>query len=86
MTVLRRVTLAALAAPLALALVGCGSKTEGTSAAPTGGPVAAVQAPAGQMWSDVVSATPEGGMRMGNPDAPLKLVESVYCGCNVNSH
>ena len=81
MTVLSRVTLAALAAPLALALVGCGSKTEGSSAASTGGPVAAVQAPAGQMWSDVVAATPEGGMRMGNPDAKLKLVEYGSLSC-----
>ncbi len=31
--------------------------------------------PAGQKWTDVVSRTPEGGFRMGNPDAAIKLVE-----------
>lgn len=81
MTVLRRLTLAAMAAPLALALVACGSKNEPAGGAPTGAPIAAVQPPAGQMWSDVVSATPEGGMRMGNPDAPLKLVEYGSLSC-----
>ena len=45
-------------------------------------PVAGKQAPAGKAWSDVVSATPDGGYRMGNPDAPLKLTEyaSHTCG------
>ncbi|MGI4733162.1 MAG: thioredoxin domain-containing protein [Janthinobacterium lividum] len=36
---------------------------------------AAAKPPAGQKWTDVVSQTPEGGFRMGNPDAPIKLVE-----------
>ena len=35
----------------------------------------AARPPAGQKWTDVVSPTPEGGWRMGNPDATLKLVE-----------
>jgi protein-disulfide isomerase len=79
MTVLRSI---ALAAPLALALAACGSKDDAApGAAPTGEPVAAVAAPAGQMWSDVVSATPEGGMRMGNPNALLKLVEYGSLSC-----
>jgi protein-disulfide isomerase len=82
MTVLRRLALAALAAPLALALVACGSKDEGTAGAPPKGePVAAVAPPAGKMWSDVVSPTPEGGMRMGNPEAPIKLVEYGSLTC-----
>jgi protein-disulfide isomerase len=33
------------------------------------------------MWSDVVTATPEGGMLMGNPNAPLKLVEYGSLSC-----
>ncbi len=37
--------------------------------------VAAVAPPAGQQWSDVVSETPEGGFLMGNPNAPIKLIE-----------
>ncbi|MCB8829698.1 DsbA family protein, partial [Escherichia coli] len=45
----------------------------GTPAAPAA-PVAAVAAPAGQHWTDVVAQTKEGYV-MGNPDAPIKLVE-----------
>lgn len=36
---------------------------------------AAARAPAKVNWVDVVAATPEGGMRMGNPNAKVKLVE-----------
>jgi protein-disulfide isomerase len=82
MTVLRSLALATLAAPLALALAACGSNDDAApGAAPTGEPIAAIAAPAGQAWSQVVSATPEGGMRMGNPDAPLKLVEYGSLSC-----
>jgi len=37
--------------------------------------VAAKRAPAKVNWVTVVAATPEGGMRMGNPNAAVKLVE-----------
>jgi protein-disulfide isomerase len=47
---------------------------------------AAAQAPAAAQaverdWTRVVSETPEGGFRMGNPDAPVRLVEygSITC-------
>jgi Thioredoxin len=43
--------------------------------------VAAVAAPAGQAWSDVLETTPDGGMRMGNPDAPIKLLEYGSLSC-----
>lgn len=62
-------------APLAL-LAGCGDNASGgnaVTAAPGSVPTAA--APAGQDWTQVVSKTAEGGYVMGNPDAPLKLVE-----------
>ena len=83
MTVLRRLTLAALAAPLVLALVACGSKDDSapTSAPASSSPLATVPPPAGQMWSDVVSATSDGGMRMGNPNAPIKVVEYGALSC-----
>ena len=82
MTVLRRLTLAALVAPLALAVSACGSKDDNaTSAPPSGSPLATVPPPAGQMWSDVVAATPDGGMRMGNPNAPIKVVEYGALSC-----
>ena len=69
MTALRSLAFAALAAPLALTLAACGSKDDATSgASPTAGPIATVPAPAGQQWSDVVSAT-DGG----RPSAPQPL-------------
>jgi len=82
MTMFRRLALTAFAASAALALGACGSKDDAApGAAPTGGPLAAVAAPAGQMWSDVLSATDGGGMRMGNPNAPLKLLEYGSLSC-----
>ena len=62
-----------LAAGVLIPLAGCDKKADTVAA--SGGPVANVPPPAGKTWTDVVSATPEGGMRMGNPDAPVKLVE-----------
>lgn len=58
---------------LGLALAGCGDGG-GNSSAPAA-PVAAATPPAGQSWTETVAVTPEGGFRMGNPDAPIKLVE-----------
>src|SRR5688500_16911831 len=77
----RTALFAALTAPLALALAACGSNEEG---AVSGETVAPTPAPAGQQWVDVAAVTPEGGWLIGNPDAPLKLVEygSLTCpGC-----
>ena len=64
----------------ALAVAGC-SQEKGPSA--PAAPVASVPPPAGKAWNDVVSATPEGGFRMGNPDAPVKLVEYGSRTCHV---
>ncbi|MFA9201120.1 MAG: thioredoxin domain-containing protein [Cypionkella sp.] len=75
---------ASLALAAALALAACNSEEEpaegGTIA--EAAPVAAVPAPAGQVWSEVAAVTPEGGVLIGNPDAPIKLVEyaSHTCG------
>ena len=70
----------AYAALPALLLAGCGSggsgtDGNGTAAGPAAAPAAAVAAPAGKSWVDTVSKTPEGGYRMGNPNAAVKLVE-----------
>ncbi|HEY0326667.1 MAG TPA: thioredoxin domain-containing protein, partial [Allosphingosinicella sp.] len=45
---------------------------------------AAAQAPAvaNVDWSQRVATTPEGGFRMGNPDAPVKLVEFLSLTCS----
>lgn len=69
------------AAPLMLA--GCSGEADSPDGAPTSGePIPAIAAPAGTTWADTVTITPEGGYLIGNPDAPLKLVEfaSHTCG------
>lgn len=74
---------ALVAATMALALVACGKKDEGSAAAPTSGEaIAKIAPPAGQNWADTYTATPEGGYRMGNPDAPIKLVEYGALSCS----
>lgn len=72
----------ALAAPLALALAACGETAEDTAGAIEGDAIAAIPAPEGQSWLETASKTDEGGFVIGNPDAPLKLVEfaSHTCG------
>lgn len=59
------------AALLALSLAACG---EGGTNTAQQAPVAAVAAPAGQDWTQTVARTAEGYV-MGNPSAPIKLVE-----------
>lgn len=75
----RRIALLAAAAPLALALAACGDSAE--EAAPTGEPLAPIAAPAGASWVEIAAVTPEGGYRIGNPDAPLKLIEYASHTC-----
>ena len=58
-----------LAASLALAACSGGGDNVQQAA-----PVAAVAAPAGGNWTETVAKTDE-GYRIGNPDAPIKLVE-----------
>jgi protein-disulfide isomerase len=57
---------------LPLALAAC-NKQEGNSSTPAA-PVAAAAAPAGKTWNETVAKTAEGHV-VGNPDAPIKLVE-----------
>ena len=70
----------ALSAPLALALAACGSGTSETGEI-EGDAVAAVPAPAGTEWRDVAEATADGGTLVGNPNAPLKLIEYASLTC-----
>jgi protein-disulfide isomerase len=81
MTSLRHIVFAVCAAPLALALAACGDSKE-ESGLPTGDPIAPIAAPAGQSWTQVAAVTPEGGYVIGNPDAPLKLVEYASHTCS----
>lgn len=77
----RPIALGALVLPLALAAAACGDKAA-DGATPSGEPVAKVAPPAGRAWTDVVTKTEEGGYRMGNPDAPIKLVEYGALSCS----
>jgi protein-disulfide isomerase len=82
MTVTRLFSLPLLAlAPLMLAACGDEASPDGSSAA--GEPLPAIAAPAGKSWTDTVTVTPEGGYKIGNPDAPLKLVEYASHTCGV---
>lgn len=69
----------ALAAPLALALAACGGDAAGVE---EGDALAAIPAPDGTSWTETVTVSEEGGYILGNPDAPLKLIEyaSHTCG------
>lgn len=74
----------ALVALLALAACGDGGNT--TTVDNVSAPaqkVAAVPAPAGTSWTETVVRTPEGGWLMGNPNAPIKLVEFGSRTCHV---
>jgi protein-disulfide isomerase len=70
----------AIATVLAIGLAACGGDGgDGeTKRAEAYEPIAA---PAGQSWLETVTETPEGGILLGNPDAPVKLVEYVSHTC-----
>lgn len=80
MTVSRLFSLPLLAlAPLMLAACEDSTAVDGVA---NGEPIPAIAAPAGTQWAETVTVTPEGGFQIGNPDAPIKLVEyaSHTCG------
>lgn len=79
MTRFRSVATLGLIAPLALGLAACDSADETASIA--GEPVEAVAAPEGTSWSETVSVTDKGGYLVGNPDAPISLVEYGSLTC-----
>jgi protein-disulfide isomerase len=70
----------ALLAAVSLASCGGGDAGAGGNTVASA-PVAAKAAPAGKSWIETVSRTPDFGYRMGNPDAPLKLVEYGSRAC-----
>jgi protein-disulfide isomerase len=69
-------------AALALLLAGCGD--QGASTGNTSGDTAAaaIPAPNGGDWTQTVSQTDGGGFVMGNPNAPVKLVEYASMTCS----
>lgn len=65
-------------AALLLTLSACDKKSENPSVPEN---VKTTPAPAGMNWTETVTETPEGGFLMGNPDAPVKLVEYASLTC-----
>jgi protein-disulfide isomerase len=78
---MKKMTGASLIA-VALMLTSCGGG-DGNNAATANLNSALPQIPAPNNgdWSQVVTQTAEGGFRMGNPDAPVKLVEYASATC-----
>ncbi len=78
-----KIQIGAGVAALALALAGCGDSGGDLNAANgnNAAPLTQIPAPENGNWAEVVSETPEGGIRMGNPDAPVKLVEYASMTC-----
>jgi protein-disulfide isomerase len=76
---MRRFALSLLLAASALSLSAC----DKTDKAGGGQALQKVAAPAGKVWSQVVTKTPDEGFLMGNPDAPIKLVEYGSLVCHV---
>lgn len=66
---MRRALLAALALGVALALPAADGLAQRRAA------------PAQRDWTQTMVATPEGGFRMGNPDAPVKVIEYLSLAC-----
>ena len=69
------------AATVLLLLAGCKDEAANKSAGASGQPIAPIAAPNGGDWTQSVIQTPEGGYLMGNPDAPVKLVEYASYTC-----
>jgi protein-disulfide isomerase len=68
---------------LALILTGCGDGGGDLNAAATNlsAPLTQIPAPDNGEWAQMVTQTEEGGFLLGNPDAPVKLVEYASLTC-----
>jgi len=78
MTSTRRLISLALAAPLVLATAACGDEADGATESDVIEPIAA---PAGTEWGETVTVSDADGYVLGNPDAPLKLIEYASHTC-----
>lgn len=70
-------TMMILAVVSTLALAGCDKAAD----APANQLAPTVAAPAGSSWTETTSVTADGGMLMGNPAAPVKLLEYGALSC-----
>lgn len=76
-----RLFLTLAVAPLALAACKQEAATPGSDA-PQGEAIAAVAPPAGTSWTETFTKTADGGYLIGNPNAPVKLVEYGALSCS----
>ena len=65
-----------------IAIAACSAEKDKGPTQVASAPVKPVAPPASGDWSEVVSATPEGGFIMGNPAAAVKLVEFGSLTCS----
>lgn len=79
---MRKLALVTVLAPLALGLAACKDGGGESPAALTGQPIAKIAPPAGKTWAEVTAVSAEGGFQMGNPDAPIKLIEYGALSCS----
>lgn len=76
---MKRIALALVVAPVMAGLAACGG---GKGAdAPAGDKIAVIAPPAGATWTETVTRTPELGYLMGNPKAPIKVIEYGSLTC-----
>lgn len=78
---MKRSYLLVAAAATILATSACNKEKANESSTGSTTPEVAVKPPASGDWSEVVTATNEGGFRMGNPNAKVKLVEYGSMTC-----
>ena len=71
----------AAALVLALTLTGCGSDEANVTGPVSNAPLTQIPAPNNGDWREVASQTEAGGFLLGNPDAPVKLVEYASLTC-----
>jgi protein-disulfide isomerase len=74
---MKKLTLLATASLLILS--ACNKADTGGNTAAAG---PAAPAPAGTVWTETFATTPDGGMLMGNPNAPVKLIEYGALTCS----
>jgi len=80
----KRSAFAPCAAALALSLAGCGDGGNDNNLAATGNAaLAQIAAPNNGDWTEVVTMTDMGSYVVGNPNAPVKLVEYASITCHV---
>lgn len=76
---LRLVRTVALTSFAALALAACSGGGDSAKEQPVAEKVAA---PAGKQWSEIAAQTADGGLLIGNPEAPIKVIEFASLTCH----